>query len=186
MNLTKQQLADIANSIGIEYAALRAFIAVESGGAGFINGRIVIQFEPVWFRRKVPFAPSGAWSINKVENQTAEYKAFSEAFRINAKGAMEATSWGLGQIMGFHYARLGYKTVDDMVNDFKTGDLAQVKGIARFVATDPALLRAIQAKDWHRVAVNYNGANYKQLAAKYNREPYNISMQKAYIKYSNQ
>lgn len=184
MNLTKLQLSEIANSIGIDYAALRAFISVESGGAGFISGRIVIQFEPSWFKKLAPFAPSGKWSINKVENQAAEYIAFSDAFRKDPTKAMQSTSWGLGQIMGFHYGRLGYKTVDDMVNDFKKGDYQQVMGIAKFIATSPALLRAIKAKNWHQVAVNYNGAGYKELARRYKREPYNISLEKAYTKYS--
>lgn len=184
MNLTKAQISEIAKSIGLEYADLMAFISVESGGAGFINGRIVIQFEPSWFKKLAPFAPSGKWSINKVENQAAEYIAFSDAFRKDPKKAMESTSWGQGQIMGYHYARLGYKTIDDMVNDFKKGDYQQIQGIAKFIATSPALFREIKKRDWHLVAVLYNGAKYKELAAKYNREPYNISLAKAHLKYS--
>lgn len=185
MNLTKKQISEIAASIGIDYASLMAFISVESGGAGFIDGRIVIQFEPSWFKKLAPFAPSGKWSINKVENQKAEYIAFSEAFRLDKKHAMQSTSWGLGQIMGFHYSRLGYATVDDMVNDFKKGDYGQVMGIAKFIKTSPALLNAIKSKNWHLVAVNYNGGGYKDLAKRYGREPYNISLEKAYKRYEN-
>lgn len=149
-----------------------------------INFNIVIQFEPTWFKKKAPFAPSGLWSINKVENQDREYKAFSEAFHLNKNAAMQATSWGLGQIMGYHYARLGYKSVDDMVNDFKKGEHQQVLGIAKFISTSPALLKALREKNWHLVAVNYNGKYYKELAIKYNREPYNISMQKAHLRFA--
>jgi hypothetical protein len=184
MNLSREELVGLAESIGIEYAALMAFISVESGGAGFVNGRIVIQFEPTWFRKKAPFAPSGLWSINKVENQIAEYKAFSDAFKKNPDAAMQATSWGLGQIMGYHYGRLGFKTVGAMVDAFKTGDYQQVKGMVKFIATSPALLKAIKSKNWHLVAVNYNGGGYMELAKKYDREPYNISLEKAYKKYS--
>lgn len=184
MNLTKVQITEIAKSIGLDYATLMAFISVESGGAGFINGRIIIQFEPSWFRKKAPFAPSGLWSINKVDKQIAEYKAFSDAFKKNPDAAMQATSWGLGQIMGFHYRNLGYKTVGEMVDDFKKGDYQQVMGIAKFIKKSPDLLKAIKEKNWHLVAVNYNGGGYKELAAKYEREPYNISLQKAYNKYN--
>lgn len=183
MNLTKQELQGLAESIGIEYAALMAFISVESGGKGFINGKIVIQFEPSWFKKKAPFAPSGAWSINKVENQAAEWIAFNDAFRKNPNAAMESTSIGLGQIMGFHYKRLGFVTVGEMWDAFKTGEYQQVKGMVKFIATSPALYAAIKAKNWHLVAVNYNGGGYKELAKKYNREPYNISLEKAYNKY---
>lgn len=184
MNLTKQELEGLAESIDIDYATLMAFISVESGGKGFINDRIVIQFEPSWFKKKAPFAPSGLWSLNKVENQEKEYKAFSDAFRKNANAAMQSTSWGLGQIMGYHYARLGYETVDDMVNAFKLSEYQQVKGIVKFIQTDPRLLNAIKTKNWHLVATYYNGGGYKELAIKYNREPYNVSLAKAYLKYA--
>lgn len=184
MNLTKAQITTIAASIGVNYASLMAFISVESGGVGFINGKIVLQFEPRWFKKKAPFAPSGLWSLNKVENQVKEYQAFSQAFHINKDAAMQATSWGLGQIMGFHYARLGYKTVDEMVEDFKKGEYQQVVGIAKFISTDQSLLKALRLNNWHKVAVLYNGAGYKALAEEYGREPYNISMQKAYLKYA--
>ena len=184
MNLTKEEITGLAESIDIDYATLMAFISVESGGKGFINGRIVIQFEPSWFKKKAPFAPSGLWSINKVENQEKEYIAFSNAFRLNANAAMQATSWGLGQIMGFHYGRLGFKTVDAMVDAFKLSEYQQVKGIAKFIQTDPKLWKAIKSQNWHLVATYYNGGGYKELAAKYGREPYNISLQKAYQKYA--
>ncbi|MBB5637562.1 hypothetical protein HDF26_000416 [Pedobacter cryoconitis] len=35
MNLTKEELVGLAESIGIEYAALMAFISVETGDIGF-------------------------------------------------------------------------------------------------------------------------------------------------------
>lgn len=184
MNLTKAQITEIGKVRGLTYAELMTFISVESGGAGFINGRIIIQFEPKWFKKKAPFAPSGLWSINKVDNQVKEYAAFSDAFRKNPTAAMLATSWGQGQIMGFHFARLGYKSVNEMVDDFKKGDYQQVLAIAKFIVTDPSLFRAIKAQNWHMVAVLYNGGGYKALAEKYNREPYNISLQKAYTKYN--
>lgn len=183
MNVKKEELMGLAQSIGIEYAALMAFISVESGGKGFINDRIVIQFEPSWFKKKAPFAPSGLWSVNKVENQNEEYKAFSNAFMINKDAAMQSTSWGLGQIMGFHYQRIGFKTVGDMVDAFKSGEYEQVKGMVKFITTDPKLLKSIKEKNWHLVATYYNGGGYKELAIKYNREPYNISLEKAYHQY---
>lgn len=183
MNVKKEELMGLAESIGIEYAALMAFISVESGGKGFINNRIVIQFEPSWFKKKAPFAPSGLWSLNKVENQINEYKAFSNAFNKNKNAAMQSTSWGLGQIMGFHYKRLGFTSVDEMVDSFKRGEYEQVKGIVKFIATDGRLLKAIREKNWHLVATYYNGGAYKELAKRYNREPYDLSMEKAYQKY---
>ncbi len=37
--------------------------------------------------------------------------------------------------------------------------------------------------DWHTVASIYNGKNYKQLAERIGREPYDISLRKAYENY---
>lgn len=168
----------------IESAAIAAFIEVETGGRGFSeDGKIIIQFEPAWFKRKAPFAPSGLWSLNKVDRQSEEWKAFNDAFAKNKNAALEATSIGLGQIMGFHYARLGYASVGEMWDDAKKGIERQIWQVLKFISTDPHLMNAIKTHDWHTVAVLYNGAGYKELASKYGREPYNISLEKAYLKY---
>jgi hypothetical protein len=179
--ITNNQIAEIACKNGLEYAALKAFIAVESGGVGFApDGKIIIQFEPVWFKRKAPFAPTGKWSINGVDRQSAEWVAFNDAFAKNAIAAMESTSIGLGQVMGFHYKRLGYKTVGEMWDDAKKGEYQQVEQMVKFIKTDKVLFDAMKAKDWHRIAQKYNGVGYLDLAKKIGREPYNVSLEKAY------
>lgn len=184
--ITNAQIAEIAKTNGIEYAALKAFIDVESGGKGFDekNGKILIQFEPSWFKKLAPYAPSGAWSVNKVDVQSKEWIAFNDAFKKNADAAMEATSVGLPQIMGFHWKRLGFSSVGAMWDDFKRGEYFQVLALVRFIKTDANLFKALKAKDWHNVAKIYNGAAYKKMAIQWGREPYDISMAKAYKKYS--
>jgi len=188
--MTIKQMCELAlksyPDSGIELAALLAFISVESGGKGFApdTGKIMIQFEPAWFKKKAEFAPSGDWSLNKVERQAAEWKAFNNAFSINPDAAMESTSIGLPQIMGFHWKRLGYSSVGAMWDDFKVGELRQIKALIKFILTDERLKSALVNKDWHRVAAIYNGAGYKALAEKYGREPYDESLRKAYLKYS--
>lgn len=168
--------------IGVEAAALTAFVEVESGGRGFdpTTGKLIIQFEPAWFKRKAPYAPSGKWSVNKVERQAQEWIAFNDAFRHNPDAAMESTSIGLGQVMGFHYKRLGYKTVGDMWDDAKKGEDRQIFQMAEFIRTDARLIKALKEKNWHLVATYYNGAGYRELAKRIGREPYDVSMRKAY------
>lgn len=174
--------------IKVEPEALHAFIDVESSGHGFdtATGKIIIQFEPVWFRRHEPFAPSGAWSINKVERQAKEWAAFNNAYSISPEGAMKSTSIGMGQVMGFHYERLGYKTVGEMWDDAKRGEERQIHQMAEFINTDRKLWTAIRTKDWHTVALRYNGAKYQELAIKWGRTPYNISMGEAYARHKKQ
>lgn len=178
----------LASEFKIEWQAAAAFISVESGGLGFDRrtGKIMIQFEPHWFRRKAPYAPSGKWSLNKVDVQSKEWEAFNDAFRLDKNAAMESTSIGLGQVMGFHWKRLGYSSVGEMWDDAKTGLERQVWQMLKFIETDKNLIRFLREKDWHNVARIYNGAGYMEIAKKYNREPYNISMAKAYERYRSQ
>lgn len=178
-------LKEIAKANGIESSALKAFIQVETGGIGFAKdtGKLIIQFEPGWFKRKAPYAPSGAWSVNKVDRQSQEWIAFNDAFAKNPNAAMESCSIGIGQIMGFHYKTLGYATVGEMWDDAKRGEYQQVLQMVRFIKSMPLLYKALTEKNWHLVATYYNGSGYKDLAKKYGREPYDISLRKAYEKF---
>jgi hypothetical protein len=186
----EQKIVDIVKKIsknfGLESEALLSFISVETGGKGFdsATGKIMIQFEPTWFRKREPYAPSGAWSVNGVERQAKEWIAFNNAFSINKNYAMESTSIGLGQTMGGHWQRLGYANVSAMWDDAKKGLDRQVYQIAKFITTDARLKTALSGKDWDTVAKLYNGAGYKALAVKIGREPYNISLQKAYKQFT--
>ena len=186
--VSNDQIAEIALCFDLEYAALKAFIEVESGGSGFDKrtGKILIQFEPHWFKRKAPYAPSGNWSVNKVDVQSKEWIAFNNAFSINPNAAMESTSIGLAQIMGFHWKILDYKSVGEMWDYAKRGEYQQVEQLCLFLKNylGGRILRHLRDRDWHNVAVYYNGSGYMTIAKKYGREPYNISMSKAYKKYS--
>ena len=180
-----QLIKEASTEFGFEKGILAAFIEVESGGEGFdsLTGKILIQFEPAWFKRKSPFAPSGLWTVNRVQRQISEWLAFNDAFSKDKEAAMESTSIGLGQIMGFHWKRLGYKHVGEMWDDAKKGLHRQVWQICKFIATDIKLQSAIKAHDWDGVATIYNGSGYKALAQKYHRLPYDQSLNNAYLKY---
>lgn len=188
--ITNLQIREIAKNNGIEYAALKAFLEVESGGTGFDSktGKIIIQFEPTWFKRLNTDwrrdTKNVVWQSNKVSTQSIEWPAFNSAFASDPDAAMQSTSIGLPQIMGFHFKTLGYKSVGDMWDDFKRGEYYQVLALVRFIKADPSLYKALQKHDWHMVAYIYNGAKYKEMAKIWKREPYNISLEKAYIKHS--
>lgn len=182
--LVKKSIKDTGTKI--EYAALMAFIYAETGGGrGFDEktGKIKIQFEPHKFRQFSGKIDGQIWPANKIDVQSKEWPAFNEAFRIDPDAAMQATSIGLPQIMGFHWKRLGYSSVGEMWDDFKAGELNQIKALIRFIETDKRLFAALIDKDWHKVAMYYNGAGYAALAYKLGREPYNVTMKNAYEKY---
>ena len=156
-----KEIIDICKKQNVESASLLAFISVETGGKGFDDktGKILIQFEPVWFRKNAPYAPSGLWSVNKVDVQSKEWLAFNDAYKKNHDAAMKSTSIGLGQIMGFHYKRLGYNTVGEMWDDAKKGIEQQVNQMVKFINSDPNLSDALKIHNWTKVAKIYNGVN---------------------------
>lgn len=177
LTITIRELARVNN---LPFDVLMAIVKVETPGYGFdkITGKLLIQFEPNWFRKLAPGAPGRIWTKNKVDIQRREWIAFNDAFAINPDAAMKSTSIGLPQIMGFHFKRLGYSTVGAMWDDFKEGEYQQLCALVRFILTDTALLRAVKSRNWHGIATQYNGAGYKALAKRLGREPYNISLEK--------
>jgi hypothetical protein len=177
----------IALKYTMEKEMFASFIETESGGLGFspTTNKIIIQFEPKWFARKAPYSPSGLWSLNKVDVQNKEWLAFNDAFSENPEAAMESTSIGMGQIMGFNYKLLGFDSVGEMWDDAKLGLENQVEQIAKLILAEPNLYTAVKNKDFNSIAGNYNGWGFKQLAAKLGRIPYDITMRNNYNKYLN-
>lgn len=206
MNLTRKQIAGIAISISASYAAFMAFIEVESNGEGFSKktGHLIIQFEPSYFKKTYKdwqkSTKDSVWLNNGVGDQTAEWKAFNDAFKLDPVAAMQSCSIGLGQVMGYHFKMLGFKTVNEMWDFAKgynpitktynndRGEYNQVVLIARFIAANPTLLKTLQKpkltiSDFDIIAKGYNGYYYKELAVKIGREPYDKTMFRAYNKF---
>ncbi len=154
-----RKIIELTKQCGFEVPALLSFIDVETGSKGFdeTTGKILIQFEPIWFKREAPYVPFGLWSLNKVDVQSKEWQAFNDAFKKNPNAAMQSTSIGLGEIMGLHYKRLGYKSGYDMWNDAKKGLDRQIHQLVTFINIDDNLKKTLIAHDWDKVASIYNG-----------------------------
>lgn len=163
-SITKQEYQELSVEFGIPATNIRKIVAVESGGLGFSKetGKIIIQFEPSWFKRKSPYTPSGKWSLNKVEKQAEEWKAFNDAFLKNQDAAMESTSIGLMQVMGFHYKLLKFKTVGEMWDFAKKSEVNQLRLGLMFIKTNKKMYNAITTGDWDTFAYFYNGEQYKK------------------------
>lgn len=166
--LTDSEIANLADKNGYQYAALKAIIDVESGGQGFssVTGKIIIQFEPLWFKRECQdwknHTAGHTWQNNGVSNQQDEWEAFNDAYGIDPVATMEATSIGMMQVMGFHWKDLGFTSVDDMWNYAKESEANQVEIAIRFIKSIPSLDKALKNKDWQSVAFYYNGSGYKE------------------------
>jgi len=164
--ITELEIKELAGVNGIEYATLRAIIDVEASGHGFDpnTGKIVIQFEPSWYKRRDSidgFSGHGVWESNKVENQKGEWIAFNSAFALDQDAAMESTSIGLMQVMGFHYRTLGFKTVGEMWDFAKISEENQVEIAIRFIKSIPKLDKALRNRDAATFAYYYNGRHQR-------------------------
>ena len=168
--ITKQQIIELAIQFNIEPRALDAVIQVECSGSGFEStGDLKIQFEPHYFKRF-----TGKVIENGVSGPKKEWDAYNKAKAIDWEAALKSTSWGMGQIMGSNYKLAGYDSVADMINDFKTGEVAQVKGMLNFIV-NTKLLKHIQSKNWALFAKGYNGPSYLKFK-------YDTRLQEAYLK----
>lgn len=173
----------------IPLARLLAFIEVESGGRGFdaSGKKLILQFEALVFSKATGIARSKdnnwAWDENVVDVQSAEWKAFNEAFKIDKVKAMESTSWGLPQIMGFNYKQAGYDSVDAMLDDYKKGELNQVVSLIKFIQNSSKLYKAVLEQDYEEIASIYNGRLHRALAAKNGWKPYPDKLRETEEKY---
>jgi hypothetical protein len=161
--ITEEDYNKLSKEFNIPAKNIKKVVKVESGGKGFAEdtGKIIIQFEPSWFKRRAPYTPSGKWSLNGVEKQKAEWEAFNDAFVKNPNATMESTSVGLMQVMGFHYRLTGFKTVGEMWDYAKESEVNQLRLGLLFIASNTKMRNALKTGDWETFAFYYNGAQWK-------------------------
>jgi hypothetical protein len=165
--ITNTQLNELAVQNGYEYRVLKSIIQVESTQRGFNwnTGKIIIQFEPAWFKRQYKDwaveTRYTTWQSNRVGDQVTEWEAFNSAFAVDAEAAMKSTSIGMMQLMGFHYEAIGFKKVGELWDFAKESEYNQVLLAIKWIKTVRPLDVAIRNKDWKDIAYYYNGANYR-------------------------
>lgn len=167
-------LARAAQRLDVDLAAIRAVNEVESRGSGFLaDGRPVILYE-----RHVMYARLEAAGIDPqpyavrlpaIVNPTrggylggaAEHGRLKQARAINDACGIESASWGLFQIMGFHWQALGYASAAAFAAAMQRSEGEQLNAFVAFVEADSALHAALRARKWPAFARQYNGSDYK-------------------------
>lgn len=171
-------IAEASKMLDVDTASVRAVLLVESRGNGFLaDGRPVILYERHIMRRRLlangysrdaVAALAQRWPrlINTkaggYQGGAAEHFRLQTARGIDAASALESCSWGLCQIMGYHWKRLGYSSVHELVLAMEQSEGEQLKAFVRFIQTDPALHDALKARDWAGFARIYNGPGYRK------------------------
>ncbi len=190
-------LTALGDRYGISPACAVAVFCVESSGEGFDadNGnRMIIRFEnhkfwKYWgrdnatrFHDHFRYDRRRPWQGHRWRpdaqadwepfhgSQAKEWQVLEFARGLDDTAALLAISMGAPQIMGFHYARLGYASVQAMFDDFGRDMRAQIAGFFAFL--DRRMLRALQREDFTAFARAYNGSGQAEKYGKWIRKYY--------------
>ena len=175
--LTDADFRNAALWLDVPIAAVKAFEEVESRGEGFMpdGHHPVILFERhiMYKRTKAKYGFTRADALvkqfpNLINPNVGGYGKESEqpgrleraAKLIDRECALESASWGLFQIMGFHWKALGYPTLQAFINAMYHNEADQLEAFVRFIKINPDIHRALKRGEWAKVAAGYNGPNY--------------------------
>ncbi|WKV17027.1 endolysin [Nostoc phage NMeng1] len=178
MNEEMQLVREHAEYLKVDPAFLLAVIEKESAGkfSWNVNGAQLpaIRIEGHYFHRLLRDSPDklsaavaqglAHRSAGEVKNPTsyaARYAMLDRMARIDAEAAYMSISIGAGQIMGEHFALLGYTSAVAMWRDAKT-PLGQIKQIILFIEKNPRILSAVRAIDFKTFARLYNGPAFRK------------------------
>lgn len=127
--LLESDLIVVAQDLGVELAVIKAVNEVEAGGQGFLGDKPKILFEGHVFWRQLKkhgLNPAdfkygnedilySRWTRALYLGGAREHERLEKAKKIHNDAALESASWGLFQIMGYHWEDLGYKDVKEIV-----------------------------------------------------------------------
>ena len=173
--ITLQQITEAAKAINVPTAALQAVMKVEAKGSGFnSDGTPVILFERHVFRQRL-VANAKASLADKVMRErpdlcakssggyglySAQHGRLNAACQYDRTSALESASWGLGQVMGYHWKALGYASLQAFINAMYKDEASQLDAMCRFIKKN-GLDVHLRNLNWAAFAKGYNGSGYK-------------------------
>ena len=190
---TIAKVSVIAQKRNIEPAALLAVAEVESGGKPIWNVKghsmPAMRFEGHYFYRllkgnkaklaqavKAGLANPKAGGVRNPASYEARYNLLERAKKIDAAAALASCSWGLGQVMGSHWKKLGYASPQALVAEASSGIDGQIEVMARYIDKF-GLVDELQSRGWASFARQYNGPSYRI-------NNYDSKMAAAYARYT--
>lgn len=182
-----------AEKYKLPVAHVATITEVESGGKIFATvagvRRPLILFEPHVFyrllsddkRREAVAEGLASEKWNKrlyAKSQAGRWDQVLRAAKIDPIAALEATSYGVGQVMGLHWKALGFDSVKAMVDYMHEGVEAQIDVMLRYVFENK-LDDELRDGRWKAFARGYNGPAYAKNA-------YDTKMEAAALRYGGQ
>lgn len=203
--LVEEDYNRVAESLGVDVAAVKAVKEVETGGRGGFTapGMPVILFEghifwkelkalgynPEKFSKGYEDVLYGTWTKEHYRGGKGEYERLAKAFRLAEEvgktpeacraiqeAALKSKSSGMFQIMGFNCKLCGFKDVWEEQERMKEGEGVHLDAFAAFIRSNRKLLEALRNKNWAEFARLYNGPAYAQ-------NHYDEKLAQSYAKY---
>ena len=177
MGITDDVLAaagTVAAETGVPATALLAVAITETNGVAFaaFDGRRepLIRFEGHYFdrllggdarrrARAAGLAAAKAGAVRNPASQAARWRLLDRAAAIDAAAAYASTSWGLGQVMGAHWKRLGFASPDALAAEARASAAGQFRIMAAFLRLG-GLDRQLAERRFAAFSRGYNGPGY--------------------------
>lgn len=201
--LSEKDLVDFSTQFNLELASVKAVNEVESSGKGFlVSGQPRILFEGHVFWRElvkrninpqtllkpgVEDVLYESWTKKYYKGGAAEYTRLDKAAGLADNplvhdAAYCSASWGAFQIMGFHYQKLGFSSIDQFTADMFKNEREHLNAFGKFLSVSSfsgkKLLDWLSEKNWAKFAEGYNGSGFRQ-------NKYDLKLLTAYKKYCN-
>ncbi|MCY1708380.1 N-acetylmuramidase domain-containing protein [Pannonibacter sp. SL95] len=175
-NIQRAEVVALADRYSIKSDWALAVTSVESADTFFwtYSGRSVppIRQEAHWFYKRLPANKRAAAVAAKLAHKSANklpvpnsahdrYELLKRWRAVDDTAALEAISMGVGQVMGFHWQRLGFSSVQEMWKRAQTRE-GQIDLMLRYILTDKRIMKAIADEDVNTFSFLYNGKNYKK------------------------
>lgn len=194
--LKHSDLVRASQRLGVPVAAVYALNEVESQGCGFFeNGKPAILFERHVMYARLRVVRTSADDQEQLQRRaedlakqvpnlvnpksggyiggSSEHQRLAQARQLDDQAALESASWGGFQVMGYHWKRLGYPSVQDFVTAMNRSEADHLEAFVRFIEADATLHKALKALKWATVAKLYNGADYQ-------RNLYDVKLERAF------
>lgn len=169
--LSEEDFTVLSASHNIPEYLLRAVVQVEAGQKGsHSSGALVFRYE-----LHKAFQYSSGEIRKRLINEGLAHSDYNTALNwshANSYPHLEkaatiageelaclASSWGMGQIMGFNHRVLGFETALEMVTNFAVSEANQINGMVAFIKGN-GLLDDLLAENWKAFAAGYNGSKY--------------------------
>src|SRR5581483_5620917 len=176
---------EVVGRMGIHAPELWAVLNVETRGCGFLpDKRPAILYERHIFSKETNHKFDSAHPDISNRNQGGyggdgahQYDRLAKAIALDRKAALDAVSWGIGQLMGFNSEIAVYPDVETMVKAMMESENDQLRGMTGEIVHN-GLHRALRDHRWRDFARGYNGPKYAE-------NQYDTRLAAAYQKYAN-